>query len=412
MAVSTDNGATWTLSLPLLDEPARDYTAQPITSAFRAPDGAMYFGMDGAQATSFLWRSTDEGIHWHDMGGRTGGRHSVIVPVDDRGDLLAIGGKNSSINGWSPECRSTNWGANWSQSIASPFPPLGSAQRPSMIRLADGNLLFVSDAYLQKADRPPPDGWKFGNGPFVAISTNDGASWRIKPLPVTLPKHTVAATPSSPSAPGEEGVATTNATRRRSHNGTVGYVTARQAPNGVIHLLTTVTQPCLHYELNEAWIFSDAGDIPPETSGGTIKKFSENYPNGKVRSEWSARICPNGRYLLDGQETDYYANGAKQHEVTYANGRKTGEEVFWSSAGVKQWSWSHDLKNRRAVWTQYWPNGQKKVESHWNTRPVARDLDRSFFGLVADGPALHWNEDGELLIKGSFRNGEFVGNRL
>ena len=42
----------------------------------------------------------------------------------------------------------------------SPFPPLGSAQRPSMIRLADGNLFFTSDAYLHKLMRPPPAGWR------------------------------------------------------------------------------------------------------------------------------------------------------------------------------------------------------------------------------------------------------------
>jgi len=409
MAVSTDNGATWTLSLPQLDQPANDFTAQPVTSAFRgegpgarassrrasgeaasaltgrqdggAPGNAIYFAMDGEKATSFLWRSTDGGIHWHDMGGRTGGRHSAIVPLDDRGDLLAIGGKNSSVNGWSPESRSTNWGANWSTSVASAFPPLGSGQRPSLIRLADGNLFFVSDAFLNKAGRVPPDGWNYGNGSFVAISTNHGASWHVKPLPVQLPNHA------------------------RGTNGTLGYVTARQAPNGVIHLLTTETQPCLHYELNEAWIFSDAGDMAPETSGGTIKKFSEKYPNGKLRATWSARITPHGRYLLNGEETDFYANGAKQHEVTYASGRKTGEEIFWSPDGKKLWSWSHDLKNNRSVWTQYWPNGQKRIQSAWDTKPKARDLDRSFFGLVADGSVQEWGEDGQLKHVGNFVNG-------
>jgi len=385
MAVSTDNGATWTLSLPLLDQPAQDYTAQPITGAFRGPDGAIYFAMDGDKAMSFLWRSTDDGIHWHDMGGRTGGRHSAIVPLDRKGDLLAIGGKNSNVNGWSPESRSTNWGTSWSQSIASPFPPLGSAQRPSMIRLADGNLFFTSDAYLQKADQPPPADWKFGNGCFVAISTNNGASWRIKPLPVQLPNH------------------------QYRKNGTLGYVTARQAPNGVIHLLTTQTQPCLHYELNEAWIFSDAGDIPPETGGGKIQKFSERYPNGKLRTEWSARICPSGRYLLDGREMDYYTNGREQHEVTYADGCKTGDETFWLPDGTKLWSWRHDLKDHLSVWTQYWPNGRKRVESQWNTKPEARDVARTFFGRVADGPARRWNEDGKPIGAFNFANGISAG---
>jgi hypothetical protein len=387
-AVSADNGATWTLSLPQLDEPAKSYEAQPITSAFRGADGAMYFAMDGNGAHSFLWRSADDGIHWQQMEGRTGGRHSVIVPLDDKGDLLSIGGKNASTNGWSPENFSTNYGASWSQSTPSPFPPLGSAQRPSMIRLADGNLFFVSDAYLHKLNRPPPDGWKFGNGCLVAISTNNGTSWRVKSLPVQLPNH------------------------ERGTNGTLGYVTARQAANGVIHILTTETQPCLHYELNEAWIFSDAGDIAPENSGGEIKKFSENYPNGKLRSKWSARICPNGRYLLDGKETDFYESGAKQHEVTYENGRKTGEEIFWSPSGDKIWSWTRHLEDNSGVWTIYWPNGQEKIQSTWNTKPTARDLNRSFFGLVANGPSFQWDESGKLISAANFASGTFAGSRV
>lgn len=386
MATSTDDGATWTLSLPQLDEPATGYEAQPITSAFRGVDGAMYFAMDGAGAHSFLWRSPDGGASWQQMPGRTGGRHSVIVPLDGRGDLLSIGGKNSSVNGWSPENISTNWGVSWSKSVKSPFPPLGSAQRPSMIRLADGNLFFVSDAWLQKKDQAPPKGWNYGDGCFVAISTNNGASWRVKPLPVQLPNHEFR------------------------KNGTVGYVTARQAPNGVVHILTTETQPCLHYELNEAWIFSDDGDVAPENTGGVLKNFSENYPDGKIRSRWGARICPHGRYLLDGEETDYYDNGRMEHQVTYANGRKTGSETFWSPDGAKIWNWANDLKDNTAVWEQYWPNGRIKSRSSWDTKPDARDLHRSFFGLIANGPAFQWAEDGRPIHACLFTNGIYAGN--
>lgn len=385
MATSADCGATWKLSLPQLVGMPGGYTAQPITSAFRGPDGSMYFAMDGEKAQSFLWRSQDNGMHWHDMGGRTGGRHSVIVPLDDKGDLLSIGGKNNSINGWSPENRSTNWGASWSKSVPSPFPPLGSAQRPSMIRLADGNLFFVSDAYLIKANHAPPAGWKYGNGCFVAISTDQGESWHVKPLPVQLPNH------------------------ERGKYGTLGYVTSRQAPNGVIHVLSTETQPCLHYELNEAWVLSDAGDISAPETGGETRNYSENYPDGKVKAQWSAKIMPDGRYLLDGAETDYYENGQKQYEVTYVLGCKTGGETFWAPNGAKIWAWSHDLDNHRSVWTQYWSNGQKKVESTWNTLPMARDLKRQFFGLVADGPVRQWNEDGSLKFQGKFANGLLAG---
>ena len=383
-AASTDNGATWTFSIPQLDQPAENYTAQPITSAFRLGD-SIFFAMDGDGAHSFLWRSDDSGIHWRDTGGRTGGRHSVIVPLSDKGTLLSIGGKNAATNGWSPQNISANFGASWSESFPSPFPPLGTAQRPSLIRLASGNLLYVGESYLHKIDRAAPAGWKYGDSCFVALSTNNGASWHIKPLPVELPGH------------------------QRTNHPTLGYVTARQGANGVIHILTTITQPCLHYELNEAWIGSDAGGIAPENSGGIVKKFFENYPNGKIRSKWSARICPNGRYLLDGKETDFYESGAKQHQVTYQNGRKTGAETFWSADGKKIWTWQHDLKNHRAIWTRYWSNGGKMSESTWNTQPEAHDLKRSFFGLVADGMAKQWSEDGSMKFSGNFSNGLLLG---
>jgi len=91
------------------------------------------------------------------------------------------------------------------------------------------------------------------------------------------------------------------------------------------------------------------------------------------------------------------------------NGRKSGEETFWLPDGKKLWSWSHDLTNNRSVWTQYWDNGNRKCESTWNTRPEARDLARSFFGLVADGPVWQWNEDGSLKFHGRFVNGAFAG---
>ena len=381
MATSTDNGATWTLALPQLAQAAENFTAQPITSAFRGLANSIYFAMDGEKATSFLWHSADGGIHWEQLPGRTGGRHSAIVPLDNRGSLLSLGGKNASVDGWSPENLSTNWGASWSASTASPFPPLGSAQRPSLIKLSDGNLFFVSDAYLHKANRPPPDGWTNGNGCFVALSTNNGAAWRVKPLPVQLPNH------------------------ERGANGTVGYVTARQAPNGVIHVLTTETEPCLHYEMNEAWIFSDAGDTAPENAGGTIRNYSETYPGGQVRSQWSARICPHGRYLLEGTETNYYENGAPQHVVTYASGRKTGVETFWTPAGQVLWTWQHDPAGNRSTWTQFWPDGRKKCESVWNTQPETRDLKRNFFGRVAEGPAQRWDEQGKLVSAGDFSGG-------
>ena len=387
IATSTDNGASWTFSIPQLDSIATNYTAQPIVNAFRDPSGAIYMAMDGKDSRSFLWRSTDEGKTWHDMGGRTGGRHSTIVPLDDKGTLLSIGGKNANVDGWSPQNISHDWGATWSESVASPFPPLGSVQRPCLIKLASGNLLFVSDSYMHKKKIAPPTGWKYGNDAFVAISKDNGKTWRIKTLPVQLPQ------------------------RHRPPYGSLGYSTVRQAPNGVIHLLTTAGYPPIHYEFNEAWVWSDAADVTPESSGGEVKNFSEKYSDGKLKSTWSARICPNGRYLLHGELIDYYPDGSKQHQALYENGRKTGQETYWSKYGDIEWMWQRDLKKKQGIWTQYWPNGNKKVESVWNIKPEARDLKREFNGYVADGPSKHWDENGNLVETYQFKNGILVEDK-
>lgn len=382
IATSDDNGATWTYRVPMLGKAATDFTAQPITNAFRGADGAIYMAMDADGSQSFLWRSRDEGLHWEDMGGRTGARHSTIVPLDDKGTLLSIGGKNANVGGWTPMNLSHDYGHTWTESTSAPFPQLGSGQRPSMTRLKDGALVFVSDGYLHKYHKAPPQEWQHPYNAFVAISKDGGKTWRIKTLPVGLPQD------------------------GRPPFTSLGYATVRQAPNGVIHVLGTKTYPGLHYEFNEAWIYSDAGDIRAETTGGTVKQFEERYPSGNVRCRWRARICPDGRYLLHGRETDYWENGRKQHEVEYLNGRKTGRERFWDAGGTLLWSWERDLKTEHGVWTHYWKNGQKKIESNWDLHPEARDAARRFYGYVAEGPAYHYDEQGKLTGTYRFERGE------
>ena len=382
-AYSDDNGETWTFSIPKLTAPAQDYTAQPISSAFRDPAGNLYFYMDADGSESVAWKSSDDGVTWTDMGGRTGGRHSTVVPLDDKGNLLSIGGKNASVDGWTPKNYSSDWGATWTPSEPAYFPQLGSAQRPSMIRLQSGKLLLVTDGYLLKYKVYPPEDWKYGFDAVVCISDDNGKTWRVKPLPVGLPHN--------------------NPTRKG--NTSLGYSTVRQAPNGVIEVLTSANFPGLHYEFNEAWVLSDEGDIAPETTGGEIKRFSEKYDNGRVKSRWSARICPGGRYLLDGKLTDYYPSGRRQHVATYINGRKTGTETFWNPDGSKRWTWERDLETNTGVWTQYWLNGKKKIVSHWDINPVPRDLDRHFFGYVAQGDAIHYDQKGNVTATYTFDKG-------
>ncbi|HUW18620.1 MAG TPA: SUMF1/EgtB/PvdO family nonheme iron enzyme [Sedimentisphaerales bacterium] len=387
MATSTDSGATWNLKRPDFPVPAVDYQAQPVVNAWRQNSSTIYTVTDAENpsGTSMVWRSTDNGLTWHDMGGRTNGRHSTIVPVGSSGRLLSYGGKNTDIDGWMPWNESPDWGATWPTEGPTVFAPLGSNQRPCMIRLENGKLALCTDA--QHRDNYKPPGSTYDYGCLVAISSNNGDSWYIRNLPATLPHES-----------------------DRDY-GTLGYSTIRQAPSGVLHILTTMTHPCLHYELNEDWIYSSAGDIPPETSGGTVEQYSENYPGGALKATWNARTCTNGRYLLHGTETSYYQDGTKEHEVTYVNGRKTGTETFWTPDGTKLWSWRHDDVNNVSVWTHWWSNKFKRIESRWNSYPAARDLPtRHFSGFVAHGYTYQWDRSGMPVAAWNFINGQLAGS--
>src|SRR5947207_170567 len=69
---------------------------------------------------------------------------------------------------------------------------------------------------------------------------------------------------------------------------TLGYSVARQARNGMIHLITSMNDPCLHFEFNEAWLFSDApttnsdNELMRSNSKGVadVKAFTEKFHDG------------------------------------------------------------------------------------------------------------------------------------
>ena len=319
---SDDNGATWSYNVPRLDKPASDYTAQPVSNAFRDPEGNLYIVMDAAGSQSFLWRSSDNGLTWHDMGGRTDARHSSIVPLDDKGTLLSIGGKNNNVDGWNPQNISHDWGATWEKATPGVIPPVGTAQRPNMIRLKSGDLLVVTDSYQHKLKIAPPQGWTMGNECVAGISKDNGKTWTFKALPGTLPQHHRVVHPS------------------------LGYVTVRQSDNGMIHVLTTTNYPGLEIEFNEAWFWSAEGDLTADTFR------PENLGEG----------------------------------------------------------WKVDVTTHTAVWTQYWPNGQKRVESTWDIFTTPRDGHHPLCGRIAEGPARHYDEQGQLVGEYWFHKGVLVSD--
>lgn len=336
---SKDNGATWgPIRFPHFTAPVGRYDSQPINSIVQAKNGTIYLptdapgrGAGGLTAASAVWATNNNGETWYDAGGHTGGRHTTLV-IAKNGDLLGFGGKNSEIDGHMPLAISSNGGKTW-RVEPTPFDELMSGERPSVIRLADGRLFFVADYNPHHLKHLHKD------GAFVALSSDDGKTWKMKRLPANIL--------------------------------TVGYVTATQGPNGLIHVVTSKNTVNYEIVLNEAWVLSDSEEATPEPDSITdVTRHRETWPNGRVKAEWSTGLANDGRILLEGPQTFYYANGHKQWVSNYQLGRKTGTEVFYREDGSKKWEKTH-AADGSWTWLNFDKAGRQTSESHWNGKTLA-----------------------------------------
>lgn len=386
---SNDNGASWsTLTFPEIKGTVGDFAPQPITSAFRGSNNSIYFGSDGSLdestssswATSFLWASDDEGNTWYDTGGRTAGRHTSFALLND-GRILGMGGKDSNIEGYMPQCFSSDFGKTWTEKSKTPFAALGSNQRPVIIKLKSGNLFMAGDFQNMKMFRNPPPAGITERGAYVALSTDDGKTWKIKKLPSATPHQNWRGI-TDKSWPNEGW-------------GTLGYCTATQNPNGIIHLISSKSLPAMEFAMNEAWILSDFESEVHKSRGmaspDKIKHFEEKYPNGQVRLQYSGWTSDNGEFLLNGTESWYYENGQQQYEAVYYNGRKTEMEKYWDNAGHLSWTKEYTWYNT-IIYTTYWNNGNKKSQSTWS-------------GIFAHGPTTTWDKNGNITANKMFYYG-------
>ncbi len=335
---SNDNGASWSaIEFPHFTAPIGRYVSQPINSIVRAKSETIYIptdstgrDADGNGSISVVWATRDNGRTWFDTGGRTAGRHTTIVMANN-GDILGFGGKNSNIDGRMPLATSSDGGKTWVKSKTI-FDPLASGERPSVIRLASGRLFFVADF------NPHDEKHAHKDGAFVALSDDDGKTWKQKRLPADIL--------------------------------TVGYVTATQGPDGVIHIVTSKNAVNYEIELNEAWILApEAAKSPEAVSIGAIAKHAEKWPNGKLKAEWSTARASDGRILLEGPQTFYFENGAKQWTSEFHLGRKTGDEVFYRADGSKEWQKTYGA-NDSWTWLLFDAAGMQTAESQWNGKTL------------------------------------------
>ncbi len=372
---SRDSGATWSEAhFPHFQSAPGPHSRQPVNSAFCDARGTLYVASDAAGSSSVLWASDDAGKTWRDTGGRSAGRHTTYCLLKD-GGILGMGGKNSHLDGFMPCVVSHDGGKTWEKS-KTVFPALANNQRPSLLRLQSGRLFFAGD--FQDIRGQQPSGVT-RRGSYVALSEDDGNNWRVKRLIGTQPHETLGALNGAD---------------------TLGYSAASQAPNGMIHLITSMNQPCLHFELNEAWILAPDAPRPGDTvlmkSAATqvaaAKEIRELYSRGKPRAVWAGGVADDGRFLLHGKETRFYPDGQKQYEAAYQLGRKTGTETLWREDRTVEWQWQYASGGTNA-WTCYWPSGIKKSEAHWR-------------GKIADGLATCWDPAGNEVSRVRFAAGQ------
>jgi hypothetical protein len=376
---SDDSGAIWSeVRYPFFPGPVGAHTRQPINTAVLGLDGTLYVASDALGASSVLWGTRDNGETWHDTVGRSAGRHTTYCLLKD-GRLLGMGGKNSDLGGFMPKVISADGGKTWVKS-KTPFSPLSFNQRPSVLRLTSGRLFMAGDFQPNKGERSPVI---TNSGAYVALSDDQGETWRTKLIPVAQPHED----------------------ERVQQAPTLGYSAAQQAPNGLIHLITTMNDPCLHFEMNEAWILSDvdakatdADLMPSNTKSLTdIKPFEEKYASGTIRATWQAGVGDDGRYLLTGDEAWFFESGRQHYEARYVMGQKIGTETLYRPDGSVEWQRQYRPDGSH-VWTQYWESGQKKAQSAWRN-------------LHAEGPAKLWDRTGKLISDVTFTAGTILPNK-
>lgn len=393
---SKDNGASWgEISFPLFTEKARHVDPQPVNTCVAARDGAFYLVSDATSdapsegepgflgdAGSVLWRSRDGLKTWQNPKSRTAGRHSTAVELKD-GSILALGGKNSDIDGFMPKAITQDGGDSYEVS-KTPLPALGSGQRPSILRLKSGALVVCGDFQTKKNQKP--EALKDRAGSYVAYSDDEGETWSFRQL--------------------------WGAQKRKKNTGefgnvsTIGYSAMKQGLDGLIHVVCTNVQPLLHLCFNETWLRAPETPEPIEATlmaaAATCLKegrkvYEEFYPDGALRCRYHGGVADDGRFLLDGPEEFFYPNGRMMWKAEYRLGQRAGQAVLYDAAG---------FPTRRHTCSQT-PAGkaQEQVETFWPGSDVLRTLT-CFVNGVAQGEATLYDRDGRMMDIALFTDGK------
>jgi sulfatase modifying factor 1 len=255
LRTSTDNGAHW--SAPRIISPDYGLRNQPIDAMMQTRNGELVFLADAdwsANGGTAVYVSKDAGKTWTDPGkgkpkpafnaGQSGawiaGIHAGIVELTD-GSWLALG-RGDPIEGKMPMSRSRDRGITWTYEKTS-LTPLESGQRLGLNRLKEGPLLLVSFEQ-QMTDIASNGVQRKGVGIVASLSYDEGKTWPVRRLVTPGNGKRVL------DAPCNLRWGAALSTLDKTHAEQRGYLTVAQAPDGMIHLLSSGT----HYAFNLKWI--------------------------------------------------------------------------------------------------------------------------------------------------------------
>ena len=153
---------------------------------------------------------------------------------------------------------------------------------------------------------------------------------------------------------------------------TVGYTTATQGPDGVIHVVTSKNSPNYEIEFNEAWVLDrNAGaDIAISDSIKDLQHFTEHYPGSdKVVATWTSGHAADGRVLLDGAESFFYPDGKLMWSVNLKAGHKIGDERYFRADGTPIWE-KHYADDGAWTWNNFDVSGNRIATSKWRGKTL------------------------------------------